>query len=320
MNTDAVIESYVGDVVKHLPRRQRNDVAYELRSLLREELEGRAADAGREADSEMTIQLLASFGRPVDVADRYRPAGFTVIRPAEAPRFAWVGLGGVAVQWVLTLVATFTAPVDPGAAGSDWLSRLGSWWLSWGLGAFWWPGFLISLTIIAAAISSRRERSGEWAPARAADLDRDRVRRPLMALTLALGVVGASIVIALPALATWGSWLPQPAIEALALDGEFLAWRAPWVLVLWAASFIVGAVVLVAGRWSRLTSRVAIALDVAWIALLIWWVAAGPIFAREAADSATKGWLFLIIALVVVDIVLGVRRTLSSIKEPVVQA
>lgn len=320
MNTDAVIESYVGDVVRHLPRRQRNDVAYELRSLLGEELEGRASVAGREPDSTMTLELLASFGRPIDVADRYRPAGFTVIRPAEAPRFAWIALGGVAVQWALTLVATFTAPVDPGAPGSDWLSRLGSWWLTWGLGAFWWPGFLISLTLIAAAISSRRERSGEWAPPRAMKLDRDRVRRPVMALTLALGVVGASIVIALPMLATWGSWLPQPAVEALELDAQFLAWRAPWVLVLWAASFVLGIVVLVAGRWSRATRRVAIALDVVWIALFVWWVAAGPIFASEAADSATKGWLFLIIALVVVDIVLGVRRQLSSIKEPELSA
>ncbi len=320
MNTDAVIESYVGDVVRHLPRRQRNDVAYELRSLLGEELEGRASAAGREPDSAMTLELLASFGHPIDVADRYRPAGFTVIRPAEAPRFAWIALGGVAVQWALTLVATFTAPVDPGAPGSDWLSRLGSWCLTWGLGAFWWPGFLISLTLIAAAISSRRERSGEWAPPRAMKLDRDRVRRPVMALTLALGVVGASIVIALPMLATWGSWLPKPAVEALELDAQFLAWRAPWVLVLWAASFVVGIVVLVAGRWNRATRRVAIALDVAWIALFVWWVAAGPIFASEAADSATKGWLFLIIALVVVDIALGLRRQLSSIKEPELSA
>lgn len=320
MNTDAVIESYVGDVVKHLPRRQRNDVAYELRSLLGEELEGRASVAGRKPDSAMTLELLASFGRPIDVADRYRPAGFTVIRPAEAPRFAWIALGGVAVQWALTLVATFNAPVDPGAPGSDWLSRLGSWWLTWGLGAFWWPGFLISLTLIAAAISSRREGPGEWVPPRATIFDRDRVRRPVMALTLALGVVGASIVIALPMLATWGSWLPQPAVEALELDAQFLAWRAPWVLVLWAASFAVGIVVLVAGRWNRATRRVAIALDMAWIALLVWWVAAGPIFASDAADGATKGWLFLIIAFVVVDIVLGVRRQRSSIKEPELSA
>src|SRR5471030_1363485 len=103
MDSHAIIESYVDDVVRRLPRRQRTDVAFELRSLLTEDLGGHAADAGRPADAEMTMELLKAFGRPTDVADRYRPAGFTVIRPADAPRFTWLALGGVALQWAISL-------------------------------------------------------------------------------------------------------------------------------------------------------------------------------------------------------------------------
>ena len=44
----------------------------------------------------------------------------------------------------------------------------------------------------------------------------------------------------------------------------------------------------------------------------------GPIFVADAADSATKGWLIVIVAFVVLDIVLTLRRTLSPIKEPAV--
>ena len=40
------------------------------------------------------MELLTAFGAPQDVADRYRPAGFTIIRPSHAPRFTWIALGG----------------------------------------------------------------------------------------------------------------------------------------------------------------------------------------------------------------------------------
>ena len=197
MNPDALIETYVGDVVRHLPRSQRNDVAFELRSLLAEELQGRAADSGREPNAALATELLTEFGRPVDVADRYRPAGFTVIRPSEAPRFARIALGGVVLQWILTLVATFTTPSD-----LEWPSLLGAWWLSWGLGSFWWPGFLVTLSLIAGYVQSRREAAGEWIPTRGVVRDRDHVRRPLIVLYIALGVVGASIVTSVPSIAT----------------------------------------------------------------------------------------------------------------------
>ena len=39
MNANNVIESYVTDVALQLPRRQRNDVAFELRALLQVSLD-----------------------------------------------------------------------------------------------------------------------------------------------------------------------------------------------------------------------------------------------------------------------------------------
>ena len=73
------------------------------------------------------MDLLAAFGRPQDVADRYRPAGFTVIRPADAPSFAWIALGGVALQWAITLpaVGPSTAAMDSPATRVDAATRAG---------------------------------------------------------------------------------------------------------------------------------------------------------------------------------------------------
>jgi len=311
MNPMLLIENYVDDVVRLLPRRQRADVAFELRSLLTEELEGRALDTGRDADAALALELLSSFGRPRDVADRYRPAGFAIISPADAPRFARVALGGVAVQWALTLAATFVQPTP----GVEPLSLLGTWWLSWGLGSFWWPGILVTLSLVAAWVGARTERDGQWRP-RTSTLDRDSVSRPVYILYIALGVVGASIVSTLPQLAVWAPWLPQPFVDALALDDGFVATRAPWALVLWLASLVVAVLVLVAGRRSAVTRNIALVVDVAWLALLIWWVVAGPILAGSSADELTKLILLILAVVIAVDLVVAVRKRIVTKPAP----
>ncbi|ANJ25988.1 hypothetical protein [Agromyces aureus] len=315
MKPEALIESYVAEVVRYLPRRLRDDVGFELRSLLTEELRGRAGDG--EPDTATTLALLADFGRPAEVADRYRPAGFTIIRPADAPRFAWIALGGVAIQWVITLIATYTAPAT--GAGDDWLSRLGTWWLSAGLGAFWWPGLLVSLSIVAAVITARRGTdASEWTPRAAAGLDRDRISRPLYVLAIAGALVGIAALVAAINLATWWPWLPQPVLDAFVIDETFLTTRAPWALVLWAAAFASMIAVLIAGRWTRTTRLLSIVGNVLWIVLLVWWVAAGPIFVQPAADSVTKGCLILIAAICVLDLVITARHLRRGIPEPAV--
>ncbi|MFD1574193.1 hypothetical protein ACFSEO_08625 [Agromyces cerinus subsp. nitratus] len=345
MDPDVIIESYVSNVVGRLPRRQRADVGFELRSLLREELAGRADDAGRPADEAMAMALLGAFGRPQDVADRYRPAGFTIIRPADAPQFAWIALGGVALQWAITLPAAYLDPsiaiwaASAGVAGA-WWAPLPAWWLTWGLGAFWWPGFLITVTIIAAAIRHRRGEQEspagsaapmEWAaePAPAATsaaarrippqvLDRDRVNRPGLVISLAFWMLGATVLIALPWLPQLAPGLPQPLLDAFAFDPEFLQWRAPWVLVLWAVSFAVVFAELVAGRSTRTTRLISLMGGIGWLVLLTWCLAAGPIFTAPATDGVVRLCLVGIMVITAIDLVVTLRRGVLPMRAPVV--
>ena len=60
MTADELIDSYVADVVTLLPRRQRRDVAQELRVLLREEAD--AAASGHASREQAARSLLAGFG------------------------------------------------------------------------------------------------------------------------------------------------------------------------------------------------------------------------------------------------------------------
>ncbi|MEV0461059.1 hypothetical protein [Catellatospora methionotrophica] len=316
----AIIETYVRDVVRHLPRRQRHDVGFELRSLLNEDLDGRAADSGRPADAAMALELLTAFGRPQEVADRYRPAGFTVIRPADAPRFAWIALGGLVLQWAVTLIDAFTSPVatDEWVYAASWWGRLTTWWLSWGLGAFWWPGFLITFTLVSAALGRHRREAEPWAPRRT--FDRDHVNRPAIVLGLAFGAAGATLMIALPWLAVWAPGLPQPVLDAFTFDPRFLRERAIWALPLWAAGFAVNTIVLIAGRWERRTRLAGLALGVGWLVVLVWWLVTGRIFVDEAADEAATFGLLLVLVFVIVDIVVTARRTSAAIRPPMVRA
>ena len=316
MDPTAIIDSYVADVVRHLPRRQRADVALELRSLLDDELGGRAADAGRPGDSTLAMELLTTFGTPQDVADRYRPAGFTIIRPSNAPRFTWIALGGIALIWAITLPAIMLGviPITGWDYGADtWWGRLTVWWLGPGIGSLWWPGVVITSTLIAALVEHRREsRQQAWTPAPPRTIDRDLVSRPGTIVAIAAGVLGATIVIALPWLSSWAPGLPEPAIEALALDPEFLQWRAAWILPLWAAELVLYVLVLIAGRWTVPTLRARAALSLAQTILLLWWSLAGPVFVSPATDTTARLILAALAALAATDAVISFRRSKST--------
>ena len=58
MNPNDVIESYVADVVRRVPIKERNDIGFELRALLREMLDERAQAAGTAPDDAMVLEML----------------------------------------------------------------------------------------------------------------------------------------------------------------------------------------------------------------------------------------------------------------------
>jgi hypothetical protein len=307
MDPKAVIESYVGDVVRRLPHKQRSDVGFELRSLLNEELEAKAMDAGRPADDAAALALLGAFGRPQDVAARYRPPGLTIIEPAEARAFIVMAAVGVAIQWALSLPPVFA---QPEAFAGQAFARLGAWWVSFGLAAFWWPGFMVTGAMIAAWARRHWPATQPWRP-RA--LDRDRINRPLLALGLAAWAAGAGLWISMP-------WLSHRLLGVLptvfAFDKGFLWSRGIWLPPLWAGHFVVCGVVLVEGRWRKLTRRVSTAFGAAICALLVWFVVGGPIFQFKPTEDSAKLALTLIVLSILILTAVRLYRERGRIHPP----
>lgn len=309
---ESLIEAYVLDVTRRLPRRMRNDVAFELRALLNESVRDRAADAGSEPDEAMALAIVRDFGLPDEVAARYHPPGDPIIPASHSNGFAWASLIGIALQWAGSLPLALSGQLFPNAPESAYI---GAWWTSYGLGAFWWPGFLV--TMMMAALWVRRTwppKMSAWTPP--AKIDSERINRATHLLGLALALTGIAIWV----LVAWASLtFDTPAMRALAFAPEFLATRAPLVLLLWAAGIALLVVVIIEGRWRDLTRKADMGTRIAAAILMTWFAFGGRIFVTDAADEMVKGVLVLIVLLVLGQMAFHAWQLRRRIRMPEVQ-
>lgn len=304
MNANDVIAAYVNDVAVRLPRRQRNDVAFELRALLHEQLQDRADAEQRPADAAMATALAQAFGDPRTVAARYQPA-LTVIDPADGRSFLRATVIGLAIIWVLGLLETLR---QPGASGAGLLTALGHWWGGTVVASLWWPGLLVTGFALAAWARRRwPDTTSNWKP-----LAPDRI--PAGRAALALGVVG--IVCGVGVLldprwlldAVWHGRAAPAAYEALTYTDTFLHRQGPCLLVLLLLNIPLLATVIAKGRWSPILRRLELLLGMATCAVLAWTVLDGPVFMTQASDKTFKGCVLLIIACTLISTVVRAYR------------
>src|ERR1700722_12713731 len=116
MRATEVIETYIDDTVRLLPRRQRDDVATELRSLLNEELHARAQESGRAPDESLALSLVRGYGSPNEAAARYQTP-WTIIDPADSTSFMRAAIIGVGALIVLSALARLRP--SPGRTDED---------------------------------------------------------------------------------------------------------------------------------------------------------------------------------------------------------
>jgi hypothetical protein len=101
-----LIDRYVYEVGRRLPRKNRADIQVELRSTLVDTLEGRVEGEPTQEDE---VELLKEFGPPQQVAASYWPQGQYLIGPSLYPLFRMVVgialLAFIIVQLVLLGIA-----------------------------------------------------------------------------------------------------------------------------------------------------------------------------------------------------------------------
>ena len=82
-----LVDRYVYEVGRHLPRRSRADIETEIRSLIEDTLEGYAEKQGRDVDEDMVVAVLQEFGKPEKVAASYRTGKQYLVGPGLFPIF-----------------------------------------------------------------------------------------------------------------------------------------------------------------------------------------------------------------------------------------
>jgi hypothetical protein len=298
-----------------LPRRQRNDVAFELRALLNEELQAKAEAAGRGADAAMATELLQAFGRPAEVAARYRPE-LTIIDPADGHRFMRMAVIGLVVLWALELLARVRQPVDH---ASGLLGMMGQWWASSVAHSLWWLGALVVGFGMAASARRRQPQASKWQPR---TVDRIQGGRAAMVLGI-VGMLCGLLVLLDPHWVLdffWGGRAAPAAYDALTYTDTFLRRPALWLFALVALNIPLSIAVIAKGRWSPILRRMDTGLSLLTCAAMAWAILDGPIVMASISDRTIKGLMVLIIAFTLISLGIKAYRRVRPTPDEGMQA
>jgi len=260
MNANDVIESYVRDVARNLPRRERADVAAELRSLLTDELGN--------GDEAAALAIVRRFGRPADVAARYQTPT-AVIDPSDTRSFVLAAVVGALLIPSTNQRLPFS--IDQNTAST--------WFLAW-------LGVLVILFAIKAWATRRWPQQFQWKPSKVRDYDEVRVLEqiPLIAVLMFYEV---AYFFPGPVIHLLSGGRVDPAV--LTYTADFSSWmRMPWFAMFLPALIAVEAYVMVPGRFTRLMRIIEILLFVMAGTQLGWHASYGHIFDNAQAEFGAR--------------------------------
>jgi hypothetical protein len=309
MNANELIDCYVNDVALQLPRRQRNDVAFELRALLQEELQDKAQATGQAVNPALALALLRTFGSPRDVAARYRPS-LTIVAPEDGHKFLRATVIGLAIIWVAGLIAILQQPIH---SGDDLIRALAHWWASTVIPSMIWPGILVVGFGLAGWTRRRWPRTSVWTPRTGRHIGDGRVGQ---AMALA-GILAGVFVLVDPHWLLdffWSGRAAPSAYEALTYTEPFLQRQAPWLLLLILLNIPLMVTIIVKGRRSAAVQRLEAGLALLTCAAMVWTLLDGPAFVSPVSDHTFKTALVLLVAIVLIQ--LGIKRYRSVNPRP----
>jgi hypothetical protein len=120
-----LIDKYIAEVGKDLPRKNRADIEAEIRSTLEDMLDERTMTEGP-ADEVTVMTLLKEYGSPREVAATYKPQQY-LIGPRLFPIFETVLRIVLIVVASASLIGLAVSLVKTDLTGPEFMSALGQW-------------------------------------------------------------------------------------------------------------------------------------------------------------------------------------------------
>jgi hypothetical protein len=164
-----LIDKYVAEVGKHLPRKQRSDIERELKSTLEDMLDEQKQADGPASEAE-TIALLKEYGAPRDVAESYVGPRY-LIGPRTYPIFSLIVKVVMAVLLGVGLFGYFTSTFITGEfIETGILSSFGKFWAGLLGGMINTFGYLVITFAFLERVlpATEFDEEEEWDPARLA--------------------------------------------------------------------------------------------------------------------------------------------------------
>jgi hypothetical protein len=280
-----LLDIYVSEVGRHLPRKSRADIEAEIRSVLQDMVEERSRQISRPVDDEITIEVLKKYGDPEKVAATYLPERY-LIGPHLYPIF-WIVIRVVlAVIGVLALIGLGIALGQPAASPENVLKTIFKALADFGASAI---SVLGNVVLVFAILEWALYRAGvkmkdidikegkEWDPRSLARISPpDRVSRGETILEIVGCFAGIVIFNFYPQIVSFtpslnsvvetGNWTVVPFLPLLS---EAFFRYVPFLTAIWGLTLVLDVVLLRQGFWNSLTRWFAIALKVAGVILAI---------------------------------------------------
>ena len=160
-----LLDKYVAELGKHLPRKQRVDIEREIHSTLEDMLEERNQSKGQ-ADEAMVMELLKEYGSPREVAAKYKTHQY-LIGPRLFPIFEQVLVIVISIVVVASLINLGIGLFKTDLTDLALLSTLGRWsgeLFSGLLAAFGNIALIFAIIERTPAIKRFEKEFTEWDP------------------------------------------------------------------------------------------------------------------------------------------------------------
>lgn len=320
-----LIDRYIAEIGKHLPRKNRADIEAEIRSTLEDMLDERSQ--GKDPASEATVmELLKEYGSPREVAATYKTHQY-LIGPRLFSTFEMVLRIVLAVVVGASLIGLAVSLTKSGLSGPAFVSSIGEWFggLISGLIAAFGNIVLVFAIIERTQAADRFEREfREWDPKELkSEPDPDQIDLPDHIATIIFTALGLVILNLYPNVIAI-RYPSDGALVTLPVLTEAFFRFVPWINILGLLQIIFNGFMLGQRIWTPATHILGIVIDIAGMILAVVILRTPGIFGltpetlnaigiTEAADNLSR--LFdllpnLIILLVVVATAIKVIKSL----------
>ncbi len=266
-----LLEKYVAEIGKGLPRRSRADIETEIKSTLQDMLDERSARTGKPVDDAMVRDLLKEYGAPAKVAASYSPPRY-LIGPRMYPIFELVLRIVVAVLVGVSLFGLIVSFANH-SSGPDFIQALGQWAIQLFGGLIAALGNIVIvfaiLERVLPASKLEKEREEEWDPSELEVEPDPAVIKPAEPIFAVLfTVIGLVILNMYPNLVGLsyvqdGRWITVPALS------EAIFRYLPWINLLGVLQIAMNVVRLRLGHWTTPARIADMALETGSIILAV---------------------------------------------------